>query len=106
MVLSVVMLSSFSGAMHAMYFADRALICTNPELSSVPIRHYSPCTLIRVTARGVSVICNDIQVRDSDRMVGLVNSKSKRAVEGRPAVKQQLVTPLVQEGSEQGTCSE
>lgn len=53
-----------NGAMHAMYFADRALICTNPELSSV---------------------------RDSDRMVGLVNSKSKRAVEGRPAVKQQLV---------------
>ena len=25
-----------AGAMHAMYFADSALICTNPELSSVP----------------------------------------------------------------------
>lgn len=52
------------GAMHAMYFADSALICTNPELSSV---------------------------RDSDRMVGLVMSKSRRAVEGKPPVKQQLV---------------
>lgn len=51
------------GAMHAMYFADSALICTNPELSSV---------------------------RDSDRMVGLIQSKSKRSVEGRAPVKQQL----------------
>jgi len=53
-----------TGAMHAMYFADSALICTNPELSSV---------------------------RDSDRMIGLVQSKSKRAVEGKPPVKQHLV---------------
>lgn len=53
-----------NGAMHAMYFADSALICTNPELSSV---------------------------RDSDRMIGLVTSKSRRAVEGKPPVKQQLI---------------
>ena len=42
-----------AGAMHAMYFADSALVCTNPELSSV---------------------------RDSDRMIGLIASKSRRAV--------------------------
>jgi len=51
------------GAMHAMYFADSAVICTNPELSSV---------------------------RDSDRMIGLVMSKSRRAVEGGEPVRQML----------------
>jgi septum site-determining protein MinD len=53
-----------SGAYQAMLFADLALICTNPELSSV---------------------------RDSDKMVGFISSKSRRAVEGRPAVEQRLV---------------
>jgi len=40
------------GAFHAMYFADHAIICTNPEVSSV---------------------------RDSDKMLGLILSKSRRA---------------------------
>nr|AKB90676.1 mitochondrial MinD [Stygiella incarcerata] len=40
------------GAYQAMYFADEAIICTNPELSSV---------------------------RDSDKMIGLISSRSKRA---------------------------
>jgi len=53
-----------AGAMHAMYFADSALVCTNPELSSV---------------------------RDSDRMIGLIASKSRRAVTGDTPVKQSLV---------------
>jgi len=53
-----------SGALHAMYFADSALICTNPELSSV---------------------------RDSDRMIGIVTSKSRRAETGAAAVRQHLV---------------
>ena len=41
-----------SGAHHAMYFADRAVVCTNPELSSC---------------------------RDSDKMLGVLASKSLRA---------------------------
>lgn len=53
-----------AGAMHAMYFADSALVCTNPELSSV---------------------------RDSDRMIGLIASKSRRAVTGDTPVRQSLV---------------
>eukprot|EP01111_Echinosteliopsis_oligospora_P017766 TRINITY_DN7822_c0_g1_i1.p1 TRINITY_DN7822_c0_g1~~TRINITY_DN7822_c0_g1_i1.p1 ORF type:complete len:357 (-),score=87.91 TRINITY_DN7822_c0_g1_i1:8-1000(-) len=53
-----------SGAHHAMYWADSAIICTNPEVSSV---------------------------RDSDKMIGIVGSKSKRAVEGRDPVKVHLL---------------
>lgn len=41
-----------SGAFHAMYFADDAIIVTNPELSSC---------------------------RDADKMVGFISSKSRRA---------------------------
>ncbi len=52
------------GAFMAMYFADEAIIVTNPEVSSV---------------------------RDSDRILGLLASKSKRAEEGREAVKEHLL---------------
>lgn len=51
------------GAYLALYFADEALIVTNPEVSSV---------------------------RDSDRILGILDSKSKAAEEGRD-VKQHLV---------------
>lgn len=51
------------GALMAMYFADEAVIVTNPEVSSV---------------------------RDSDRVIGLLQSKTKKAKEGG-AVKEHLL---------------
>lgn len=54
------------GAQTAMYFADHAIVVTNPEVSSV---------------------------RDSDRMLGLLTSKTKRAEENRdPIVEKLLLT--------------
>ncbi len=53
-----------SGAFTAMYFADEALIVTNPEVSSV---------------------------RDSDRILGILAAKSKRAEEGGEPVKEHLL---------------
>lgn len=52
------------GAQLAMYFADYAIVVTNPEVSSV---------------------------RDSDRMLGLLSSKTKRAEENREPVKEFLL---------------
>jgi len=52
------------GAHMAMYFADEAIVVTNPEVSSV---------------------------RDSDRMLGLLSSKSKRAEENRDPIKEFLL---------------
>ena len=52
------------GAFFAMYFADEAIVVTNPEVSSV---------------------------RDSDRMLGLLASKSKRAEDGREPIKECLL---------------
>lgn len=52
------------GAQLAMYFADYAIVVTNPEVSSV---------------------------RDSDRILGLLSSKTKRAEEGRDPVKEHLL---------------
>ena len=48
----------------ALYFADEAIIVTNPEVSSV---------------------------RDSDRIIGILNSKSRRAERGEEPVKQHLL---------------
>ncbi|KVT63636.1 septum site-determining protein MinD [Burkholderia ubonensis] len=53
-----------AGALHAMYFADEALIVTNPEVSSV---------------------------RDSDRILGILSSKTKRATEGQDPIKEHLL---------------
>ncbi|MFG5407551.1 septum site-determining protein MinD [Piscinibacter sakaiensis] len=53
-----------SGAMLAMHFADEALVVTNPEVSSV---------------------------RDSDRILGMLSSKTRRAIEGREPVKEHLL---------------
>jgi septum site-determining protein MinD len=53
-----------SGALMALRYADEALIVTNPEVSSV---------------------------RDSDRILGILQAKSKRAEEGREAVKEHLL---------------
>lgn len=52
------------GAQLAMYYADHALVVTNPEVSSV---------------------------RDSDRMLGLLSSKTKRAEQGQERIKEHLV---------------
>ncbi|MBV7434887.1 septum site-determining protein MinD [Cardiobacteriaceae bacterium TAE3-ERU3] len=52
------------GALMALYFADEAIITTNPEVSSV---------------------------RDSDRILGILASKSKRAEEGLEPVKEHLI---------------
>ena len=52
------------GAHLAMYFADEAIIVTNPEVSSV---------------------------RDSDRMLGLLSSKSRRAENGEEPIKEHLL---------------
>lgn len=52
------------GALIALHFADEAIISTNPEVSSV---------------------------RDSDRILGILQSKSKRAIEGRDPVKEHLL---------------
>ena len=52
------------GAQLALYYADEAVITTNPEVSSV---------------------------RDSDRILGILQSKSKRAEEGKEPVKEYLL---------------
>jgi septum site-determining protein MinD len=53
-----------SGALMAAYFADDALVVTNPEVSSV---------------------------RDSDRILGILSAKSKRAIDGEEPIKHFLV---------------
>ncbi len=53
-----------TGALMAMHFADEALVVTNPEVSSV---------------------------RDSDRILGMLNSKTKRAIEKREPIKEHLL---------------
>lgn len=58
-----------SGALMALYFAEEAIIVTNPEVSSV---------------------------RDSDRIIGVLNSESKIAKEGGEVKKHLLVTRFSQ----------
>ncbi|CEK10476.1 Septum site-determining protein (cell division inhibitor) [Legionella hackeliae] len=53
-----------TGALMAMYFADHAIVVTNPEVSSV---------------------------RDSDRILGILASKTKRAVENLAPVQEHLL---------------
>ena len=53
-----------TGALMAMHYADEALVVTNPEVSSV---------------------------RDSDRILGMLSSKTKRAIEGGDPVKEHLL---------------
>lgn len=52
------------GAFYAMYFADRAVVVVNPEVSSV---------------------------RDSDRALGIMSSKSRRAEQGQTPIKEHLL---------------
>ena len=53
-----------TGALMAMHFADEALVVTNPEVSSV---------------------------RDSDRILGMLASKTKRGIQGGEPVKEHLL---------------
>lgn len=53
-----------TGALMAMYFADHAIVVTNPEVSSV---------------------------RDSDRILGILASKTKRAVENNGRIQEHLL---------------
>ncbi|MBP6404535.1 MAG: septum site-determining protein MinD [Proteobacteria bacterium] len=53
-----------TGALMAMHFADEALVVTNPEVSSV---------------------------RDSDRILGMLASKTRRAIDGKEPVKEHLL---------------
>ena len=53
-----------TGALMAMHFADEAIVVTNPEVSSV---------------------------RDSDRILGMLNSKTKRAIDGEAPIKEHLL---------------
>ncbi len=53
-----------TGALMAMRFADEAVVVTNPEVSSV---------------------------RDSDRILGLLSSKTKRAEEGSDPIKEHML---------------
>ncbi|MCE0723561.1 MULTISPECIES: septum site-determining protein MinD [Legionella] len=53
-----------TGALMAMYFADHAIVVTNPEVSSV---------------------------RDSDRILGILASKTKRAVENQAPIQEHLL---------------
>ena len=53
-----------TGALMAMHYADEALVVTNPEVSSV---------------------------RDSDRILGFLASKTRRAIEGLEPIKEHLL---------------
>lgn len=53
-----------AGALMAMHFADHAIIVTNPEISSV---------------------------RDSDRILGILASKTKRAIDGLDPIQEHLL---------------
>jgi septum site-determining protein MinD len=53
-----------TGALMAMHYADEAVVVTNPEVSSV---------------------------RDSDRILGLLASKTQRAIDGKDPIKEHLL---------------
>jgi len=53
-----------TGALMAMHYADEALVVTNPEVSSV---------------------------RDSDRILGMLASKTKRAIDGKEPIREHLL---------------
>jgi septum site-determining protein MinD len=67
-----------TGALMAMHFADEALVVTNPEVSSV---------------------------RDSDRILGMLSSKTKRAIAGGDPIKEHLLITRYNPGRvDQGRC--
>lgn len=63
------------GALMALYFADEAVVVTNPEVSSV---------------------------RDSDRIIGVLNSKSRRSEQGLEIKKHLLLTRYAENRAQRG----
>ncbi len=63
------------GAIMALYYADEAIIVTNPEISSV---------------------------RDSDRIIGILDTETKRAEDGREPIKQRLLISRYNEDRVEG----
>ena len=63
------------GAITALYFADSAIIMTNPEVSSV---------------------------RDSDRIIGILASKSRRAEHNMEAAQSSAADPLFAGAGQKG----
>ena len=63
------------GALLALYFADQAIVVTNPEVSSV---------------------------RDSDRILGILASKTRRAIEGKEPVREHLLITRYHPGRVEG----
>jgi len=63
------------GALMALYFADEAIVVTNPEIASV---------------------------RDSDRIIGVLNSRSKRAFKQQDLPKHLLITRYTPERVSRG----
>ncbi len=63
------------GALMALYFADEAVVVTNPEVSSV---------------------------RDSDRIIGVLNSRTKRAEQGSEVKKHLLITRYAHNRAQRG----
>ena len=64
-----------TGALMALYYADEAIVTTNPEVSSV---------------------------RDSDRILGILQSKSKKAEQGGTVKEHLLITRYSPESVEKG----
>lgn len=64
-----------TGALMALYFADEAIVTTNPEVSSV---------------------------RDSDRILGILQSKSRKAEQGEQVKEHLLITRYSPERVEKG----
>lgn len=63
------------GALMALYFADEAIVVTNPEVSSV---------------------------RDSDRIIGVLNSKTRRSEQNQEVKKHLLITRYAQNRVQRG----
>jgi septum site-determining protein MinD len=64
-----------TGALMAMHYADEALVVTNPEVSSV---------------------------RDSDRILGILASKTRRAIDGKEPVREHLLITRYHPGRVEG----
>ncbi len=64
-----------SGFEHSIYLADRALIVTTPEISAV---------------------------RDADRVIGIIDAKSKKAKEGKEVLKHIIINRIKPELVEKG----
>ncbi len=94
------------GAITALYFADSAIIVTNPEVSSVRLKQqfdYIICdspagiehgaiTALYFADSAIIVTNPEVSsVRDSDRIIGILASRSRRAERNEPPVELNLL---------------